>query len=166
MRFVVSLLAYGWIWPVAAREWIRNSILASAVIAVAVTVALVHLPAALLSSTYGPGLGYLGPPSFLDAFLQAESIIATAIIAYGVLALNIMYDRLFARDASQTLPSFIESRDASLSVYRALESSLSLWRQLLTIIVFGAVTAATLGAADMRSRLAFWVGSPGAVPSG
>ena len=99
-RLLVGSFVYGWIWPAAAKEWVRNSVITSAAVTLTLTIMLTHLPAAVLSATLGPSQP---PPSFWNAVLQAESIIASLAVSYGVWSLNITYHRLFDNEMHQTL---------------------------------------------------------------
>lgn len=154
-RLLVGSFVYGWIWPAAAKEWVRNSVITSAAVTLTLTIMLTHLPAAVLSATLGPSQP---PPSFWNAVLQAESIIATLAVSYGIWSLNITYHRLFDNEMHQTLSPFSVNQGAIDAVRRSHDALLSVWRQLVVFAAFGTLAVISLVFLDIVSGLSYWFG--------
>ena len=55
-RLLVGSFVYGWIWPAAAKEWVRNSVITSAAVTLTLTIMLTHLPERYAGTFAAPAL--------------------------------------------------------------------------------------------------------------
>ena len=132
------------------RPPLKDSVLVSIALASVVTLVFAHLPGAVLSAIFDS-------QELLNAFLQEESIVASVMVAYGIVTLKISYDRLIARKGD-ILSSLHGNQSALDAVELRLESIFSLRTQMIWALLVGGLATVSLFTAQQLGDLRYWVG--------